>query len=74
MVIIHARVGMHCDLYHKVPELRMKLKGNLCDLLCQITDPIIIEESHFECVRLRRTHSKCELHLNFRIATPRPRG
>jgi hypothetical protein len=29
----------------------------------------IIEEPHFECVRLRRTHSKCELLLNFRIDT-----
>jgi len=29
--------------------------------------PKIIEEPHFECVRLRRTHSKCELYLNFRI-------
>jgi len=31
--------------------------------------PKIIEEPHFECVRLRRTHSKCELLLNFRIGS-----
>ena len=29
----------------------------------------MIKEPHFECVRLRRTHSKCELLLNFRIDT-----
>jgi hypothetical protein len=28
-----------------------------------------MEEPHFECVRLRRTHSNCELHLNFRIGS-----
>jgi hypothetical protein len=31
------------------------------------TYPKNIEGPHFECVRLRRTHSKCELLPNFRI-------
>jgi hypothetical protein len=34
-----------------------------------IIDPKIKEEPHFESVRLRRTHSKCELLLNFQINT-----
>jgi hypothetical protein len=29
--------------------------------------PKITEEPHFECVRQSRTHSKCELLLNFRV-------
>ena len=33
------------------------------------TYPKIIKEPQFECVRLRRIHSKCELFLNFRIDT-----
>jgi hypothetical protein len=31
--------------------------------------PKIIRKPHFECVRRSRTHSKCELLLNFRIGT-----
>jgi len=31
--------------------------------------PKIIEDLHFECVRRSRTHSKCELLLNFRIGS-----
>jgi hypothetical protein len=33
--------------------------------------PKIIEEPHFESVRLRRTLSKCVLLLNFRIDNKR---
>ena len=31
--------------------------------------PEIIEEPHFECVRRGRTHSKCDLPINFQIGT-----
>ena len=30
---------------------------------------LVLKESHFECVQLRRTHSKCDLLLNFWISS-----
>jgi len=34
----------------------------------------IVEEPHFECVQLNRTHSKCELLLNFHLGPMHLKG
>jgi hypothetical protein len=61
-------------IYHLTPAIPKELKQHYAKKLIVLkmalrTFAKTIVEPFFECVRLRRTHSKNELLLNFRIDT-----